>query len=328
MSAVPTRPTTPSRAVQALALTLAAALAASCGAEEGGGDAGGSDGSAPVRMAVNGWVGYEASAAVLSYLIEKELDRKVEYVEDDEVSSWHAMAEGSVDVILENWGHEDLMELYGAEESPLVVDGGPNGNEGRIGWYVPQYVVDEYPEVATYEGLAEHTDLFRTGAGEGPGRFLGADPTFVTQDQGMINHFGLDLEIEYAGSEEEQIAEVEAAYAEEEPVLFYFYEPQWLQEEMDLVKVEFPEYVDLCEIDSEDIACDYPEYELNKVFAKPFADADSPAYRLLDNWTWTNEDQDEVAKMIADEGMSHDEAAAAWAEEHPDMWKEWIPADA
>ncbi|MDA2809653.1 glycine/betaine ABC transporter substrate-binding protein [Nocardiopsis sp. RSe5-2] len=327
MSGNPTTPTTPRRAVKALALTLAAGLAASCGAPDG--DAGGgTGGDAPVRMAVNGWVGYEASAAVLSHLIESELGGTVEKVEDDEETSWHRLAEGEVDVILENWGHQDLMDLYGAEESPLVVDGGPNGNDGRIGWYVPEYVVDEYPEVATYEGLAKHTDLFRTGGGDGPGRFLGADPTFVTQDQGMINHFGLDLEIEYAGSEEEQLEEVRAAYEKEEPVLFYFYEPQWMTEEMDLVKVEFPEYVDLCEIDPDDVACDYPEYELNKVFAKPFADGDSPAYRLLENWQWTNEDQNEVAEMIAGEGMAPEEAAAAWVEENPDVWREWIPEDA
>ncbi|WP_408638975.1 glycine betaine ABC transporter substrate-binding protein [Nocardiopsis suaedae] len=327
MSGNPSTPTRPRRAVQALALTLAAGLVASCGAPDG--DTGGSGGGdTPVRMAVNGWVGYEASAAVLAHLIEEELGGTVEKVEDDEETSWHKLAEGEVDVILENWGHQDLMDLYGAEESQLVVDGGPNGNDGRIGWYVPQYVVDAYPEVATYEGLAEHTDLFRTGEGSGPGRFLGADPTFVTQDQGMINHFGLDLEIEYAGSEEEQIEEVRAAYAKEEPVLFYFYEPQWLHDEMDLVKVEFPEYVDLCELDADDIACDYPEYELNKVFSKPFADTGSPAYRLLDNWQWTNEDQNQVAEMIAGEGMAPEEAAAAWVEEHPDVWQEWIPEDA
>ncbi|WP_192826371.1 glycine betaine ABC transporter substrate-binding protein [Nocardiopsis chromatogenes] len=327
MSGNPSTPSTPRRAVQALALTLAAGLAASCGAPDG--DTGGSGGgNAPVRMAVNGWVGYEASAAVLAYLIEEELGGTVEKVEDDEETSWHKLAEGEVDVILENWGHQDLMDLYGAEESPLVVDGGPNGNDGRIGWYVPKYVVDAHPEVATYEGLAENTGLFRTGAGEGPGRFLAADPTFVTQDQGMINHFDLDLEIEYAGSEEEQLEEVRAAYEKEEPVLFYFYEPQWMTEEMDLVKVEFPEYVDLCEIDADDVACDYPEYELNKVFAKPFADADSPAYRLLKNWRWTNEDQNDVAEKIAGEGMAPEEAAAEWVEDNPDVWQEWIPEDA
>ncbi|CAM3777477.1 glycine betaine ABC transporter substrate-binding protein [Nocardiopsis gilva] len=312
-------------AVKATAVSLAALLAASCGAADGGDDPAGTD---TVRIALNGWVGYEADAAVLSYLIEHELGGKTELVEEDEESSWASLGDGSVDVILENWGHEDLMELYGSKESQRVVDGGPNGNSGSIGWYIPQYVVDKYPGIETYKGLKEHADIF-TGAQSGDmGRFLAADPSFVTQDQGMINHFDMDLEISYAGSEDEQIAEVRKAYAEKEPVLFYFYEPQWVHEELDLVKVDFPDYVSMCEIDPEDVGCDYPKYELNKVFRKGFADEGGAAYRLIDNWEWTNEDQNEVAQMIAEKGMSRDEAAKTWVEDHPDTWKPWIPADA
>ncbi|MBB6174080.1 glycine betaine/proline transport system substrate-binding protein [Nocardiopsis mwathae] len=312
-------------AMKTAAISLTALLAVSCGSADSGGDPNGDD---KVRIALNGWVGYEADAAVLSYLIENELGEATELVEDDEESSWSGLADGSVDVILENWGHEDLMELYGDPENQLVVDGGPNGNSGGIGWYIPQYLVDQYPGIDTYQGLQDNADIFSSAQGSDMGRFLAADPTFVTQDQGMINHFGMDLEIEYAGSEEEQLQEVRKAYDEKEPVLFYFYEPQWIHEELDLVKVDFPDYVPMCEIDPEDVGCDYPEYELNKIFRKGFADENSPAYQLLDNWTWTNEDQDEVARMIADEGMDREDAARTWVEANPDVWKQWLPASA
>ncbi|GAA1995277.1 ABC transporter substrate-binding protein [Nocardiopsis rhodophaea] len=309
-------------AAKIAAASAATLLLSSCGAaadSEGASDT--------VRIALNGWVGYEANAAVVSHLLENKLDYTTELLEMDERTAWQELAADDVDVILENWGHEDLMELYSAEESQQVVDGGPNGTDGKLGWYMPKYVVDSYPGIDTAAGLKEHTEVFAPSDGGSTGRLLGSDPSFVTQDQGMINHFGLDLEIDYAGSEKKQIAEVRKAYEKKEPVLFYFYEPQWAFEELDLVKVDFPDYVSMCEIDPEDVGCDYPEYELNKVYRKGFADAGGAAYRLIDNWEWTNEDQNEVARMIAEDGMSREEAAKTWVEENPDTWKPWIPAD-
>ncbi|WP_046469430.1 glycine betaine ABC transporter substrate-binding protein [Allosalinactinospora lopnorensis] len=278
-----------------------------------------------VRIAVNGWVGYQASAAVLTYLLENELGYRTEHVQLDEDASWRGLDGGSVDVIVENWGHQEQMELYGPGGTGGAADGGPNGNEGIIGWYIPKYLVEEHPEIGTVKGLKKNTDLFASPQSEDKGVFLGSDPSFVTQDQGMINNFGLDLKIVYAGSEEEQISEIRERYEQEEPVLFYFYQPQWLFEDFDLVQVEFPEYVEGCEIDPEDIGCGYPEYELNKIFRKGFTEKGGDAYRFLDKWQWTNEDQNTVARMIADEGMDPEDAAAEWVADNSDVWQDWLP---
>ncbi|GAA4953456.1 ABC transporter substrate-binding protein [Streptomonospora halophila] len=281
-----------------------------------------------VRIALNGWVGYEASAAVLSYLLEHEMGYQTQLMRIDEQPSWQAMDQGAVDVIVENWGHEDLMELYGPQGNGTVVDGGPNGNKGTLGWYVPEYLVEEYPDIDTVEGIKKHAEIFATSETGDKGQFLGGDPGFVTQDQGMINHFDLNLEIVYAGSEAAQITEVRERYKAREPVLFYFYEPQWLFEELDLVHVDFPDYHEGCDADLKDVACDYPSYDLNKIFRKGFAEEGGPAYRMLDSWQWTNSQQNAVARMIAQEGMDPDEAAEKWVRANPDVWQDWIPAEA
>src|SRR5690606_20262207 len=120
--------------VQAAALASAVLLATACGpADEETGRAG----APQVRIAVNGWVGYHADAAVVSYLLEEELGYQVELVEADEEASWRGLADGSVDVILENWGHEDRMERNGAAGRQLVADAGPAGTAGRICGYRP-----------------------------------------------------------------------------------------------------------------------------------------------------------------------------------------------
>lgn len=278
-----------------------------------------------VRIALNGWVGYEASAAVLEHVLQEDMDYDVQLVRVDEQPSWQALDQGVLDVILENWGHDDLYELYGPEGNDTVVDGGSTGNEGVIGWYMPAYLAEEQPELLTPEGLRENTDLFRTPETGDQGEFLGGAPGFATQDEGMINAFDMDLEIVYAGSEAAQITEVQRRYANEEPVLFYSNEPHWIQEELDLVKVDFPVYFEGCDDDLEYVPCDYPAYDLNKIFREGFADNDDLAYRFLDNWTWTNADQNEVAGMIADEGMDPDLAAGVWVEQNRDKVESWLP---
>nr|BFE87323.1 hypothetical protein GCM10020093_099240 [Planobispora longispora] len=92
-----------------------------------------------VKIAVNPWVGYEASAAVLGELLERELGYTVETVELNEAQSWEGLEKGTVDVIIENWGREAEKKTY-IEEKKVAVSAGRNGNRGssagtcRSGW--------------------------------------------------------------------------------------------------------------------------------------------------------------------------------------------------
>ena len=45
---------------------------------------------------------------------------------------------------------------------------------------------------------------------------------------------------------------------------------------------------------------------------------------LVKNFEWTNDDQNVVAKYIAEDGMSPEDAAAKWIEENPDKVEAWL----
>src|SRR6185369_17107980 len=64
------------------------------------------------NLAVNSWVGYEANAAVITYLAENVLGCVVKQRHIAEQVSWKGMSTGQVDAILENWGHDDLKKQY------------------------------------------------------------------------------------------------------------------------------------------------------------------------------------------------------------------------
>ena len=93
-----------------------------------------------------------------------------------------------------------------------------------------------------------------------------------------------------------------------------------------LVKVNLPEWTEGCDADPKAVACDYPLYTLNKIVATTFAENGGDAYTLVKNFSWTNEDQNQVAEYITNEGMSADEAGAKWVDDNEAKWKAWMPA--
>ncbi len=288
------------------------------------GGSGGASSGGTVKIAINPWVGYEANAAVVAYLLEKELGYTVEKKELKEEVSWQGFASGDVDVIVENWGHDDLKEKY-IEQDKTAVSAGPTGNQGVIGWYVPKWMAEKYPDITDYKNLNKYADLFKTSESGGKGQLLDGDPSFVTNDAALVENLKLDFKVVYAGSEAALIKAAQQATAQKTPLLMYFYEPQWLFSQLELVRVKLPEYTQGCDADPKKVACDYPAYELDKIVSKRFADTGGKAYELVKNFQWTNADQNSVSNDITNNGMSPDEAAKKWVEANPDKWKAWLP---
>ena len=281
-----------------------------------------------VNIAVNPWVGYEADAAVVGYLLEHELGCTVVKKNIDEQTSWQGFPTGEVDVILENWGHEDLAAKYITTDK-VAQDLGSNGNEGVIGWYVPKFFADANPDILTAKTdptvLNKYADQFKTSESGDKGKILDGDPSFVTNDQGMINGFGLNFKVVYSGSEAASDKAIQSAIDAQKPILAYYYTPNWFSSKVDLVHVELPAWSQGCDTDPNTIKCDYPPYHLNKVVSTKFATSGSPAFTLVKNFSWTNDDQNLVAAYITDQSMSDDDAAKKWLDANPDKWKAWLP---
>jgi glycine betaine/proline transport system substrate-binding protein len=316
------------RKAAAAAMVTALALAGCGGAKSDAGDKpaatpGGSKGT--VNIAINPWVGYEADAAVVGYLLKNKLGYTVENKELKEEISWQGFETGEIDVILENWGHDDLKKTY-IQQKKTAVEVGPTGNKGVIGWYVPQWLADKYPDITDYRNLNKYAGLFKTSESNGKGQLLDGDPSYVTNDEALVKNLGLNYQVVYSGSEAALIKAAQQATAQKKPLLFYFYEPQWLFAKQKYVRVKLPPYTAGCDADPKKIACDYPDYDLDKIAGKRFADADSTAYQLIKNFRWTNDDQNLVSDYLTNQNMNADQAAEKWVNEHESTWKPWIPA--
>ncbi|MFE5893046.1 ABC transporter substrate-binding protein [Streptomyces sp. NPDC002285] len=305
---------------------LGLTLTACGGAKVGDDSAGGSDGSGKCgtfNLAINPWVGYEANAAVVAYVAEQDLGCKVVKKDLKEEIAWQGFGTGEVDAVIENWGHDDLKKKYITDQK-TAVDAGPTGNKGLIGWYVPPWLAKEHPDITDWNNLDKYAAEFKTSESGGKGQLLDGDPSFVTNDEALVKNLKLDYKVVYAGSEAALIQAFRKAEKNKEWVIGYFYEPQWFMSEVPLVKVKLPEYKTGCDADAEKIACDYPVYELDKIVSAKFAKSGSPAYDLVKNFTWTNEDQNAVAKYIAVDKMTPEAAAKKWVEANRDKVDAWV----
>ena len=197
---------------------------------------GGGVGTETIKLAENPWPAAELNVAVAKILIEKELGNPVELVALDENAQWDALAAGDLDASLELWpsGHGERITEY-IDNLKTVENGGKLGPIGEIGWYVPSYVVEENPALATWEGYKDAGAQFATAETGDLGRFLGADPSWVQNDEAIIANLGLPFQVVWAGSEDAMLAEVTGAVTRGEPILFYFYSPHALFNEFDLM---------------------------------------------------------------------------------------------
>jgi glycine betaine/proline transport system substrate-binding protein len=317
--------------VTALAAALAltgcggATIESSSSSSAGGSAAGSGSGAAcgTFNIAVNPWVGYEADAAVVAEVATTKLGCTVTKKNLKEELSWQGFGTGEVDVVLENWGHDDLRKKY-IDEQKTAVALGPTGNKGVIGWYVPPWMKQKYPDITDWKNLDKYADLFKTSESAGKGQLLDGDPSFVTNDEALVKNLKLNYKVVFAGSEAALITAFRAAEKNKTPLLGYFYDPQWFMSEVPLVKISLPPYTAGCDADPAKVACDYPLYNLDKIASKKFVDAGGPAVDLVKKFSWTNDDQNLVAKYISEDKMTPEAAAKKWIADNPAKVDAWL----
>lgn len=283
-----------------------------------------------IKLAENPWSGSQVNVAVAKILIEEQLGYPVEIVTIDENAQWPALAGNDLQASLEVWpsGHAENVAQY-IDNQGVVENLGLLGPVGEIGWFMPTYLLDEHPELATWEGFAnpDNAQLFATAETGDKGQFLAGDPSWVQYDADIIQNLGLDLEVVTAGSEEAILAALDSASSRNEPLLFYFWTPHSVHAQYDLTQVELPAYSDDCYAKAEEggVDCAYPSDELFKIVSADLKTEAPDVYEFLKNFNYSTQDQITMIAAVELDGKSPEEAATAWIAENEDVWQAWLP---
>jgi glycine betaine/proline transport system substrate-binding protein len=300
--------------VVAVAATGAAAKTNACG---------------KVTINEQAWAGSTANTYVVKNVLEKSLGCKVNITKTAEVPVYQAMADGKTDAILEDWGHQPQWDQYVTKQK-TVVRAGANGVTGVIGWYIPTYLMKQHPEFKTWKGLKGKESLFKSPESGSSGMFLGGDPSYQQKDQTLIKALKLNLKFVSVGAEPAQVARWTQLYKQKKPVLFYWYDPQYLNATYQVSQIQLPKRFKGC-LDDEKaggspakFACAYPSYTLLKFMSKKFATSGSPAVGVVKRFSWSNADQNSVAKAIAGDHVNPDKAAQTWIAANKAKVDKWL----
>lgn len=294
----------------------------------GGGGASG----AGIKLAVNPWTGSAVNANVAKVVLESKLNTSVDLVALDENASWVGLDDGSLDANLEIWpsGHAADYDTY-ITQKKSVVDLGLLGPNAKIGWYVPSFVIDEHPDLATWEGFKnkDNAKLFATAETGDLGQFLMGDPSYVTYDEQIIKNLDLPLKFVVAGSEAALITAIKQAIADHKPLLLQFWQPHWLQSQVKLTEVKLPPVTDACLASAKagdgKYACDYAPDALYKAANAGLEAKNKVAFDFLKKFQLTTDQQNEIAAKI-DGDAKEDPAVAAkeWVDANPDIVNAWL----
>jgi glycine betaine/proline transport system substrate-binding protein len=290
-----------------------------------------SAGGEGITFAINPWTGSAVNAQVAKIVLESKLNTPVEFVEIDEFATWPGMEDGSIDAVLEVWpsGHAADYETY-VTNNKTVVDMGLLGPEAKIGWYVPTFVVDEHPELATWEGFKdpELAKLFATAETGDLGQFLMGDPTYVTFDEQIIANLQLPLKYVVGGSEAAVLTALNNGVKDNKPVLVQFWKPHWEHAVLDLTEVKLPDVTDECLASAAagdgQYACDYAPDPLYKAASAKLEQKNPTAWAFIQKFELTIDQQNEIAAYIDGDGMDPGAAAQKWVDANPDAVAAWL----
>ena len=322
------------RALLSCAVVSLALVAAACSdvssSSSGGGASVPANSGTTINFAINPWDGSAANVAVAEYLLKNQLGYSVSDKNVNEFAQFKQLSTGDLDATLEVWpsGHADDYKNYIANDNG-VVDGGKLGATGQIGWWFPTYLLQDHPELKTWDGLKQDWQLFETPNTPGEGTILDGDPSYVTFDDAIAKNLGLNMKAYYSGSESAELTELDTAYQDQKPILMYLWTPHWAMGKYDMTMMGLPKVTDQCTKDAADspdaYACAYPEDVLYKAFNDQLQTKAPAAFAMLSAMQWTNDQQNTVSADIHS-GMDPQEAAQKWIDANPTVWQPWVDA--
>jgi len=296
-------------------------LAAACGSSETTGG-----GTETIRVARNNWTASAIGVEIVKQLIEKQLGNPVEIVDIDESAMFAGLSSGELDANVELWPSGTSAEEQAYIDDKSVVNMGELGVVGKIGWFVPQYVIDKYPSLATWEGLKDPAvaKAFGTAATGANGRFLGMDPSFSQYDEQIISNLKLPFTVQYSGSEAATQAEILALVAKQEPLIMYYWTPSAAVGKYNLKNIALPKPTVDCAKDSAMCDGDYPEDVLIKVASAKLEAKDAKVFAFFKKFALSTDDQLGFLPGVEIDKRTAADVAAEWIAANESTWSSWF----
>jgi glycine betaine/proline transport system substrate-binding protein len=288
------------------------------------------DSSDPIIIPTHNWSSQIVMSHVVGQMFES-MGNNVEYVSTDSQAVYESVRLGDVTLELEVWEGAFGVAFEEALEKGGLHDAGDHDAVTREDWWYPAYVADLCPGLPSWEALNDCSAMFATPETGDKGRFLGGPVDWLKHDAERVEALGMNFQVVNAGSASALWAELDAAKKREQPIVLFNWTPNFIEAIHPGAFIEFPEYFEGCKDDASlgpnpDATYDCgnpPNGYLKKAAWDGMKEAWPAAYETLTKISFTNPQIAEMAKLVDVDEMEPEEAATAWLDKNPDVWKPW-----
>lgn len=279
------------------------------------------------------WPIAQFDTAVTKIILEHGYECDVKTVPSTTTMAIVSMAEnGEPDILTDVWENMagELMKMrdQGKVEfvSELLRDG------GQQGWWVPKYLVDEHPQLASIDGVLANPELVG-------GRFYSCPDGWTCRNTNanMAKSIGMEekgIEIVVPGSSEILATSLASAYADKQPWFGYNWVPSTLLGEYPMVKVDVGPY------DKDAFDCNttpdcaapemssYPRDASWTIIEISLREREPEVVEMLEKKSYSNIEISSVLAWQENNNATAEEAAVYFLTTYKDTWPAWLSADA
>ena len=288
---------------------------------------------------------------VARYIVEHGYGYPTSQIEGSTLPLFQGLRKGDVDLTMEIWRpNQDTAWNEAVKAGEVIPVGKSLEDNWQSSFLIPQYMQDANPELDSIEDLKEDKfkSLFEQEGGKvvllgciagwGCGTMQEGDETGPGQIVGM----GLEdhVVLRDPGTAGALAAAIEAAFAKEDPILFYYWGPTALAHQL----ATGVGYVDLEQPDPSECAdnspihgCSFPAAEIMIAMNTELVNDAPELISFFQNWDWSAGNQlaaegwyGENQESLSNEGKTSEEiysATGVWYLQNNDAWESWVPDD-
>lgn len=296
-----------------------------------------------VTIADMNWNSATLIANVDRFILEHGYGCDAELVPGDTMPTGASMTEkGEPDIAPEFWVNSMREAIdKGVEEGRLAITGASLSDGGEEGFWVPKYMVDKDPSLATIEGVLKNVKMFPHPEDDSLAGFYGCPAGWNCQISSGNLFKALKMEeagfeIVDPGSGAGLSGSIAKAYERGEGWLGYYWAPTAVLGKYEMVKVDFGSGVDdkmfkecITQADCADPKPTmYPPSEVWTVTTGDFSKKHEEIAAYLGKRSFKNSQMNGLLAWMEDNQADGEIAGIHFLKENEAQWSSWVPAEA
>jgi glycine betaine/proline transport system substrate-binding protein len=292
-----------------------------------------------VTIADMNWNSATLIANVDRFIIEHGYGCEAELVPGDTMPTGTSMTEkGEPDIAPELWSNSMKAALEkGVAEKRLRIAGKALSDGGEEGYWVPKYLVDKDPTLATISGIKANAKMFKHPENPDKSGFMGCPAGWNCQITSGHLFTALKLadygfELVDPGSGAGLAGAIAKAYERGDAWFGYYWAPTAILGKYKMVKVDFESGVDKAHyVDciSQNECADprptmYPPSPVHTVTTESFAAKAPQAYAYLSRRSFTNAEMNDLLAWMEDNQADGEVAMEHFLKNNTDRWSGWV----